>query len=245
MSSRTSAIVLAAGIGSRMKFTRGGTPKTLLTIRKHRIIDQILGSLASNNVSDVRIVTGYRAQSVLDYISNSYHMPDFDLTFVYNPWFRISNTACSLWLASAPLGQVDTVIVNGDVIIDEEAVRRLLSQKGSSVCCVRRKCGKEEVKVLVHGSSVVAMGKSLHPSRSWGEYIGLAKISCEAGSVLKKALQSTNTTNHSTLFYDDVINSILNVVDLRLVDVSDLAITEIDTREDLNRWMREFGSENA
>lgn len=228
-----------------MKFVGEGTPKTLLPIRKYRIIDRILGSLAANSIANVRIVIGYRATSVMDYVSKSYHEPDFDLTFVYNPCYQTSNTAFSLWLASAPLGHTDTIIVNGDVIINEETVRRLVSRKGSCLCCLRRKCGEEEVKVSVHGSTIISLGKKLDPSESWGEYVGLAKFSINDGQRLRIALQNANSTVKSQLFYDDVINQILNRINLSLVDVSDLPIAEIDTQEDLAQWTKKFGGRKS
>ena len=237
--SKTSAIVLAAGIGSRMGTRTRGLPKTLLKIGNDCIIDRILRSLSANGVSSVRVVVGHKAESVIGYVSNSYHVPDYDLAYVYNPWYAVSNTACSLWLASSTLGSFDTLIINGDVIVTDEAVRRLVSNDGSCIGCIRGECGVEEVKVIANRGSVASLGKDLNPSKSWGEYIGLAKIAPKEGRSLKDALEAVNRDEHSALFYDDVMDSILGASKLKIVDMTDLPLAEIDTESDLTLW-RQF-----
>lgn len=240
-SRKANAIVLAAGIGSRMGARTKGMPKTLLKIGNDLIIDRILKSLSANGVSSVRVVVGHKAESVIEYISNSYHMPDYDLSYVYNPWYAASNTACSLWLASSILGSSDTLVINGDVIVTDEAVRRLVSDGSSCIGCVRRKCGAEEVKVIASGGSGVSLGKGLDPSRSWGEYIGLARIAPREGKRLKDALEAANRDGHSALFYDDVIDGILGASRLKVIDMTDLPLAEIDTESDLARWVESQG----
>ena len=133
----TKAIVLAAGIGSRMGRMENDQPKTLFKIGSMRIIDRILGSLAAERVTSVKIVVGHRAESIMDYVSRKYPAPDFEIEYVYNPWYASSNTACSLWLASSNLALDDVVLVNADVILNKEAVRRILLLPTSCLLGIR------------------------------------------------------------------------------------------------------------
>lgn len=237
----TKAVVLAAGIGSRLGRGENDQPKTLLKVGNVRIIDRILRCLAVEGVTSVKIVVGYRAELIMDYVSRNYQMPNFEIEYVYNPWYASSNTACSLWLASSSLGLDDTIIVNGDIVLVDEAVGRLLSFPSSCLLGIRHECGEEEVKILEDDKLVVEIGKKINPARAWGEYTGLGKFASGEGGLLREELRIANYSERSNLFYEDVLNRILSRTSIVVVDGSDLPIRDIDTPVDLERWIQEFG----
>jgi choline kinase len=241
----TKAVVLAAGIGSRMSRGENDQPKILLKIGNVRIIDRVLRGLAAERVTNVKIVVGYRAELIMDYVSRKYQMPNFEIEYVYNPWYASSNTACSLWLASSNLGLDDVILINGDIILVDEAVERLLSLPNSCLLGIRHECGEEEVKILEDDQLVVEIGKNIDPAKAWGEYIGLGKFAPREGNLLREALGIANYSERSSLFYEDVLNRILNRTSIIVVDGSDLPIREIDTPVDLERWIQEFGGKGT
>ena len=64
----TKAVVLAAGIGSRMARGEDDSPKTLLKIGNERIIDRILRCLAAERVTNVKIVVDHSINQVISKI---------------------------------------------------------------------------------------------------------------------------------------------------------------------------------
>ena len=60
------ALILAAGGGTRVRTLTDERPKCLMDLGGRRIIDWILDALATGGVRDVIIVTGFKA-AVLDF----------------------------------------------------------------------------------------------------------------------------------------------------------------------------------
>ncbi|MGC8514204.1 MAG: NTP transferase domain-containing protein, partial [Acidimicrobiales bacterium] len=66
------AVILAAGLGRRMAPLTDSTHKTLLPVAGTTILDRLLGSLRICGISDVCIVTGYRAGDIRAAVSQRF-----------------------------------------------------------------------------------------------------------------------------------------------------------------------------
>ena len=55
------AIIMAAGLGTRMRPLTNTIPKPLVKVNGHRMIETIIQGLNKNGISDITIVTGYLA----------------------------------------------------------------------------------------------------------------------------------------------------------------------------------------
>ena len=55
------AIIMAAGIGKRMRPLTLKLPKPLIEVNGVRMIDTIIDALLVNGITDINIVTGYMA----------------------------------------------------------------------------------------------------------------------------------------------------------------------------------------
>ena len=88
--------------------------------------------------------------------------------------------------------------------------------------------------MLVDGAKITAFGKHLDPARSFGESIGLERVSDVAVSSLFHALGAAVTAGETGLYYEDVYARLVgHGLDAQAVDVSDLPWAEVDTPEDL------------
>ena len=57
------AIIMAAGIGKRMRPLTLKMPKPLIEVNGVRMIDTIIDALLANGITDINIVTGYLAEN--------------------------------------------------------------------------------------------------------------------------------------------------------------------------------------
>ena len=100
----------------------------------------------------------------------------------------------------------------------------------------RADLGDEEMKVTVEGKRITAFGKHLDPRRSFGESIGIERVSGAAVSSLFHGLRAAHAAGRTQLYYEDVYSELIQEgAAAWAVDVSDLPWTEIDTPEDLER----------
>ena len=55
------AIIMGAGMGTRLRPVTDNLPKPLVRVNGVRIIDTVIGALRANGIREIHIVTGYRA----------------------------------------------------------------------------------------------------------------------------------------------------------------------------------------
>jgi len=206
------AIILAAGVGKRLKDYTEGLPKCLLKIGGMTILERQLEALAG---FDVVMVVGFRAD-LLKSINPA-------LTYVYNPDFASTNTIHSLGLA---LNGKDTLVLNGDVVFDKRIIKLL--DKPSCAAVEYKNVHPEEIQVITKdGNDIVRIGKNISGT---GEAVGIYRFSGKFCEKLKMQIEKTE----KTLYYEDAIDKILPL-DFRAVDIGDLAAKEIDFKEDLEK----------
>lgn len=226
-------IILAAGIGSRLRPLTLKKPKPLLKVGEYSIIDYEISSFAQSGIKRLCLVVGYKASMIMTQISKNFPYPQFETSYIYNPNYKETNTVYSLWLASSQFSEGITFIVNGDLLITSETVLRMMKCPTSCLGFSRHPCGSEEVKLQLIGDRIVGIGKNLSPEEADGEYVGIAKIDEKFGRHFRRALDNVVRDGKTNLYYDDVIQELLTEFYVKAVDLTDLPVMEIDTLEEL------------
>ena len=83
------AVILAAGIASRLRPLTDNTPKCLLKVGTKNILSLTIDNLISNNIIEIIIVTGYLEQQIKDFISSEYAM--LNVQYIYNEVYDSTN----------------------------------------------------------------------------------------------------------------------------------------------------------
>ena len=114
MAAIDTAVVLAAGRGSRMGALTKATPKPLLTVAGRPMIARVLGGLARGGVRRAVVVTGYLAEQVESTLGDGAAL---GLSLVYRRQERPDGTARALLLAAPLLGDGPFVVCWGDILV--------------------------------------------------------------------------------------------------------------------------------
>ncbi len=116
------AVIIAAGSGSRLESRHNGIPKTLLKIGKDRIVDIILSSIQQSGITDVVVVTGYKAQILEDHLTSS--APEsLSIQFCRNPLWNLSNGVSVLAAEQAVEPGEEFVLLMSDHIFQPEMLK--------------------------------------------------------------------------------------------------------------------------
>ena len=91
------AIILAAGLGTRLRPLTSEVPKTLVKVHGTAILENALRQLASCGVRDTAIVVGYRSETIEAAYGDSFH--GMRLSYIRSSVFERTGSAYSLWLA--------------------------------------------------------------------------------------------------------------------------------------------------
>lgn len=223
------AILLAAGRGRRLEASGWTAPKCLLPVGGTTILDNMLDALAAHGVQDLVMVVGYRQEEIRRHVAARGLSP----AYVENPDYAETNTINSLWRARAHM-DADFLYFNADVLFHRDVLGRLMAAPGGRLAVDRKKCGDEEVKVVLGADGrVQRIGKALDPALCAGEFIGIAQFARGDNAAFVEALRRRNVERGEVkLFFEAAVDDLLDRHVMSAVDVSDLASIEVDFPED-------------
>jgi len=149
------AVILAAGIGRRMRPLSDERHKTLLEVGGRTIMGRIIDGLQANGITRICIVTGYRATEVEDYVTSEFS--DLDFTFIRNEAYASTNNIYSMALALEQIEpDEDIVLIESDLIYEPAVLSRLLKSEHANVALVDRyRIGMDGTVVSVADSEVI------------------------------------------------------------------------------------------
>ena len=231
------AIVLAAGVASRLRPLTDTIPKCLLDVGGRTILGRTLDGLRAQGVTDLILVTGYRDAQIRADIAE--HHEDLHIAFVHNRDFAATNNIYSFWLALKETGDDDILLLDSDIVFDDRIIGALLHSGRPNCLAVTtgKALGEEEIKVRVDGNrAILQIGKDVPPAEAFGESIGIEKFSrdCRRSlfSIVDEMIVREGMLN---VFYEAAFQRVIDskTGPLAAVDVGELACIEIDTVDDL------------
>ena len=128
------AIILAAGMGKRLKELTRNNTKCMIKVNGVTLIDRMLHQIQSQNVSRIVIVAGYEREKLKDYISTlGIKTP---IVYIDNPIYDKTNNIYSLSLASDYLCQEDTLLFESDLIFEDAVLDVLVNDPRPTLALV-------------------------------------------------------------------------------------------------------------
>ena len=130
------AIILAAGMGKRLKELTRDNTKCMVKVNNVTLIDRMLHQLDALHLSRIVIVVGYEGQKLIDYIKPLGICTP--VSFVNNPVYDKTNNIYSLMLAKDYLLQEDTLLLESDIIFEDSVLEALLDDPRETLALVDR-----------------------------------------------------------------------------------------------------------
>ena len=128
------AIILAAGMGKRLKDLTRDNTKCMVKVNGVTLIERLLRQLESHDLSRVVMVVGYEGKKLKDYIGTlSIRTP---VVFVDNPVYDRTNNIYSLALAKQYLMDEDTLLFESDIIFEDSILDMLLQDPRETLAVV-------------------------------------------------------------------------------------------------------------
>jgi len=239
----TKAVILSAGIGSRIRPLTDNCPKTLLAVGGITILERMLTHIQAGGIDEIVLVLGYLHEQIENFVRTTF--PDLTVQFVINSRYYETNTGYSLMLVEDFIAGSAFVKFDGDVVFDEAILRQLLASQDANCLCIDRdiQIDSEEVKVvLAHDTLIMRASKDIPPADAIGESIGIEKISGDTANRLFAELRVMMDCGENLQEYYEAAYERLIAKDVAFhaVDITGLKWTEIDTRQDFDYAERIF-----
>lgn len=220
------AILMASGLGTRMKPLTESVPKPLIKVIDKPMIETIIDALLQEKIENIYIVVGYLKEQ-FEYLKQKYK----NITLIENPDYLTVNNISSIYYARNVLRQGDCYICEADLFVSNPSVLKV---------DLKESCyfGK-----MIKGYSedwVFDLGKQGFISRV-GKYgtdcynmTGIAYFKSEEALILADVIEETyNSQGFESLFWDEVVNNNLDKLKLKVYPIQLGDIIEIDTVNEL------------
>jgi choline kinase len=226
------AIILAAGVGWRLKPHTESTPKCLLEVGGKTLLRRYLDAFAALGIPEAVLVVGYLKEQVAAEAAQG--PAGVRVRVIENDRYTRGNIL-SLWHARHEFDD-EVLIMDADVLFPQEMLARLLATPDANAIAADEQFHDtgEEQKVVCEDGWVVEVTKKIgQDSRVRGEAIGMLRLSTEAAEILRGILEEFIETGKDSVEYEDAFRELAGEVPIGIVEVGDLPWVEIDMQEDL------------
>ena len=229
------AIILAAGVGSRISPLTNSIPKSLLKVGGNTILEMMISHIQNCGISEVVFVLGYLQKQIKDFVETRFL--NLNSHFVINDKYAETNTGFSLMLARNLIKDSAFVKFDADVVFDKEILENLIECEYENCLCIDKKINLdvEEIKVIIDDKNrVLNASKAVNPKDAVGESIGIEKINKKTSKLLFAELEvmMKDWRNYQEYYEAAYVRLIKKNVPFYALDISGLKWTEIDTKED-------------
>jgi len=218
------AIILAAGMGTRMKPITEKIPKPLVEVNGKPIIETMIEALQKNDVKNIYIIIGYLKEKFY-YLKQKYK----NINFIENEYYETSNNISSLYVAREYLS--NSIVLEGDLIIYNDNILTPFFEK-SGYNCVYKKQTSEWALIVENNiiKSCILEGGV----KGWQLY-GISRWNKKDAQSLKKHLEIEFDEKKNFQCYWDYIPLFYYKKDyhLEIVQMYENDVIEIDKFEEL------------
>lgn len=229
------AVILAAGMASRLRPLTNNTPKCLLDVKGRSLLERSMDSLIAGGIREFVIVTGYLHQMIEDFVAKRYGN-SIKVTFINNDVFERTNNIYSLWLARPAVDGKPFLLLDSDLLYDPQIAKHVIDSVSDNVLTlIRHELGEEEMKVVIGADgNITEISKTCSPAAAAGESLGIEKIGAAYSSALYKELDKMMNVEHlENKFYELAFERLIQQGHTYTVfDASDYFSCELDTVAD-------------
>ncbi|MDE5562395.1 MAG: aminotransferase class I/II-fold pyridoxal phosphate-dependent enzyme [Clostridiales bacterium] len=128
------AIILAAGMGKRLKELTKDNTKCMIRVNGVTLIERLLGQLEKYKLNKIVIVVGYEGRKLIEFIQSLNIKTEIE--FIDNPIYDKTNNIYSLSLAKKNLCEDDTLLFESDLIVEDAVIQTLVDDPRETLALV-------------------------------------------------------------------------------------------------------------
>lgn len=217
------AIILAAGMGTRLRPLTDSVPKALVKVNGESFFERQLRLLSDCGIKDITVITGYKAEAFDPWRS----VPG--LNFVHNPRFDCWNNFYSMFLARQFLG--NTIVLDGDVWISDGILPGAEPDTSRWYVGYRDSPAREWAVVCDESGRVIDI--EVRSGKGW-ILTGISYWTANDGAYLARFMESMMAgPDFKDLYWDDAPRFSLDRLRIHAEQLPPGAWTEVDTVAEL------------
>lgn len=175
------AVLLAAGLGTRLRPITNEVPKCMVPVNGMPIIEKQILNLVENDVKDIYVVAGYKREVLRAFLNEKYP----SVHIIENEEYDTTNNMFSLYMTMDFVRGGEFLLMNSDVFHDANIEAGLINSKESNmVACEYGRYIEESMKITVDNGVITHISKQITPEEAYATSIDVYKIGVGAGNIL-------------------------------------------------------------
>ena len=233
------AVILAAGMGTRLRPLTDEIPKPLLEMNGLTLLERMIKNCMNEGIEKFIVVTGYYSQKVDDLCSQLEDKYSIQIRTIKNENYDTTNTSVSTFLASSFIENNETgedfILITGDNVLDPQIIHNIVESQHSSLIVDNfKELNEESFKLIIDNDEIRDIGKQLNIEESSGEFIGISKVISADLPNFNKILDEL-ISDDSQNYYDYAYQNLSKLTHLEYVFTDGLEWTEIDDHVDYQK----------
>jgi len=238
-----SAVILAAGKGTRLLPLTREMPKCLLDINGRCILSHQLQSLIDCGITEIAIVVGHFSDRIAEHVRDNGYDKKANIRLIYNDAYATTASCYSLYLCKDMILDHGYVHVNSDLCFSKTSLERLLVCKEVNTILTSLSSAQDDDMVRFESDTsrrITKIGRPWQVQSPKGCLVGPMKMSTEATRIFLKAIES----RFERRIVDDacyiLLDSLVHKINLSYLDVGADKWFEMDTLDDLESARRNW-----
>jgi choline kinase len=224
------ALILAAGLGTRLAPITNDRPKSLVPVNGQPILLKQIDNLHKNGIDNITIISGYMA----DILKKTVHEKYPEIKIIESIDYAKTNNMYSAYLGRKEVENNAFIMMNADVFFDATVITALM--KCDAPNAIVTDIGtylEESMKVVEKNGRLVEISKAITQEQALGSSIDVYKFSAQAGNTFFKKCEEYIVERKELKMWSEVaLNDILGEIKFAVCPL-DGRWLEIDTHEDL------------
>lgn len=220
----STALLLAAGTGSRLSPLTDITPKCLVEVNGIPIIDRLIYSLHLHGFKRLVIVLGHQAKCIREHLGD--HAGGMKIIYITSALYETTNNIYSLWLARKAIKE-PFLLIESDLVFDAPMLENLL--KPNSIAVANLQPWMEGTTVTIDKHQQIQSfwcGDLEPPNAAQYKTVNIYSFSLLAWQLVWERLDQHISANQVNSYYETVF------AELTSEDLISFAPVFFDT----NRW---------
>ncbi len=227
------AIILAAGMGTRISRFIDEKPKCMVDIGGTTLIKYTVNLLRQKGVGDITVAVGYKADLITE------ELRDENVNFAFNPFYDVTNGIASMWFAKEHLTDEETIIMSGDVYLEPEIIDKLIASKDDPVLLAdSSRIIEADYRYNYKNGILKKYGKDLSIAETTGECLGIAKLGKDFVKVYKDHMCDMINNQIHSVWWENVLYDLSGTMNIYVNDVAGCFWAEVDYVEDYKRIIK-------
>lgn len=239
----TTALLLAAGTGSRLFPLTQNSPKCLTLVNEKTILERLVIILKKKGFKRLVIVTGYQEIFIKEYLGTI--SGNMTIEYVYSPLYRTTNNIYSLWMARNIINE-PFVLVESDLVFDVSQLDKMIFPDRIAIAPMAPWMNGSSV--LINQFNIVknfVNGNSIHLGEIRYKTVNIYSFSLSTWHTIIERLNEYIAANNVNCYYETVFSEMVEdgKLSLQTVLFDNKLWYEIDTIEDLVEAEKLFPAE--